>query len=126
MNEKKKKHKSKKKLGKAPITIPTIIVDSPSASSSSLTSETLAIGKNVSLGNSGNENSACKQNNSEIPEESDNGEDVYEIDKLPETADRRSSLRRNSISLPNLEDLELEMLKNYAQNAAAQQVCFFI
>ncbi|KAF2901312.1 hypothetical protein ILUMI_04873, partial [Ignelater luminosus] len=127
MDKANKRQKSKKKNSKA-VNIPTIIIESPSASSSSLVSETRSFpSPPPSYENCFNSNSQTSiQTNSRIPEEPENLEDAKNPEDdsdlpEPEASGRRASLRRNSISLPNLEDLEIEIIKNLAQDMKEPQ-----
>ncbi|KAF5289192.1 hypothetical protein FQR65_LT00078 [Abscondita terminalis] len=110
MNKTKKRTMfGRKKKAKPPLTVPTIVVDSAS-SSSSLSETPTAKAISVPIASV------------EIPEEIEIIEYCDEATDLPDIPEpRRTSLRRNSISLPNLEDLELNLLQNYAENVADNQ-----
>ncbi|KAF5283625.1 hypothetical protein FQA39_LY17274 [Lamprigera yunnana] len=102
----------RKKKSKTPLAVPTIVVDFAS-SSSSLTSETTNVKPSA----------PPLETNVNIPEEVESVEDCGIPEELPHISERRPSLRRNSISLPNLEDLELNLIQHYAQDALHEQTC---
>lgn len=133
MDKPNKKQKSKKRNLKAAVNIPTIIIESPSASSSSLVSETRSFpSPPPPYENCFDSTSQTNiQRDSRIPEEPENLADLENpeddsVSPEAEASGRRASLRRNSISLPNLEDLEIEIIKNHAQEMEEQQVSLFI
>ncbi|XP_031337819.1 myogenesis-regulating glycosidase isoform X1 [Photinus pyralis] len=107
MNNKKKTLFGKKRKPKIPFTVPIIVVDS--ASSSSLAAEQRSPGWAIPAP------SAPSDEEDDMDEESGDGKDV------PDVPECTASFRRNSISLPNLDALELNLLENYHRSVSEQE-----
>lgn len=114
---------SKKNNDNSSDEIPTIVVESPSddrvpyideSPPSSSEEQPLTSKPNIKLIRSQTPDkggSSSRNENSEKPE----SENVNKSGASSEASERRPSLRRNSVSLPNLEDLELQVLRDQHQ-----------
>lgn len=99
--------------------IPTIVVNSPSASTSNISSELVDLSAlPPSYSSVVNQNSTPDIKEIDVVIEH-NEDQLDDVAPLPEQIENKLKLRRNSISLPNLDNLELQIISNCQE----QQVC---
>lgn len=113
--------KFKKKNREILKNIPTIVVNSPSASTSSISSELVNYSSPPPYSSVVNKNSTADIKEIDVVIEH-NEDQKDEVAPLPELIENKLNLRRNSISLPNLDNLELQIISNCQEQVCA--LCF--